>query len=202
MPQLRVGGLALGSARASHKTFMNPRRLIIIGPSGSGKSTVAQAVARELRLPLISMDDYRAKPKSAQYFVEHRKKRVRNFEDPRCWDGNALACILRALIQGDLGFVAEGLHLLAYPEIAALPVTERYYLDVPHRISVDRRKTRHRYLPADESFVLIGEEQTALNVAPQLALPDVIRLDGTASTYVLGSSIIHREFHGATLPAA
>ncbi len=181
---------------------MNPRRIILIGPSGSGKTTVAQAVARELALPLISMDDYRAKPKSAQYFVEHRGQRVRNYEDVRCWDANAIACRLRASIQAGTGFVAEGLHLLAYPAVAALPITERYYLDVPHRVSVARRKTRHRFLPADESFVLIGEQQTALNVAPQLALLDVIRLDGTASTYVIGSSIIHREFHGATLPTA
>lgn len=181
---------------------MNPRRILIIGPSGSGKTTVAQAVARELRLPLISMDDYRAKRKAAQYFVEHHGRQVRNYEDVRMWDGNAIACKLRACIQAGSGFVAEGLHLLAYPEIAALPIAERYYLDVPHRISVARRKTRHRFLPADESFVLIGEQQTALHVAPQLALPDVIRLDGTASTYVTGSSIIHREFHGVTLPAA
>lgn len=181
---------------------MTPRQILIIGPSGSGKTTVAEAVARELAVPFISMDHFRAKPKGAQYYVDHRGRKVRNYEDPRCWDGNAIACKLRACIQAGTGFVAEGLHLLAYPAIAALPITERYYLDVPHRVSVGRRKTRHRFLPADESFVLIGEAQTALHVTPQLAMPDVIRLDGTASTYVTGSSIIHREFHGVTLPAA
>jgi shikimate kinase len=172
---------------------MNTRRIIIVGPSGSGKTTVAEAIARELNLPVVSMDDFRSKGKCVlQFYVDHRGKKVKNFEDPRLWDENAIACKLRACIQAGQGFVAEGNHLLAYPSIAAILDTERYYLDVPHKVSVARRKTRHRYLPADESFILIGEEQTRLIVAPQLAMPDVIRLDGTLHTYVTGSTIIHR----------
>jgi carbohydrate kinase (thermoresistant glucokinase family) len=35
--------------------------LIVAGPSGSGKSVVAEAVARELSLPLIDADDYHSR---------------------------------------------------------------------------------------------------------------------------------------------
>lgn len=176
------------------------RRIIIVGPSGSGKTTIGQALARELKLPLISMDDFRCKmthgcaPK-----VLHGKENIRTYEDPACWDGNAISCKLRAL--APTGFVAEGNHLLMYPQIAAIENTERYYIDVPFSVSVERRKTRHRYLPADVSFNLIGKQETDRVVAPQLTMRGVIRLDGLLSTYALGTEIFHQQFE-STRPLA
>lgn len=155
------------------------RRIIIVGPSGSGKTTVAETVARELGLPLVSMDAFRAKGLRLQFFVEHAGQKVRNYEDPRMWDPNAIACKLRAVIAAGGGFVAEGNHLLRYPEIAGIPHVECFYIDVPHAVSLARRKTRHRYLPADESFALIGEEQTKIQVEPQRHFPGVRVLNGT-----------------------
>lgn len=180
-----------------------PRRIIIVGPSGSGKTTVAEAIARELKLPVVSMDDFRVRNLRRRLLplVEHAGQKIRTYEDPIFWDGHAIGCKLRALVQSGSGFVAEGNHLLHYPDVRAIPDTELYYLDVPFKVSVDRRKTRHRYSPADESFALIGEQETQRWVAPQLACRGIIRLDGTAHTYVTGSSIIHQDFHGATLPA-
>lgn len=168
------------------------RRILIIGPSGSGKTTVAQSVARELNLPLVSMDDFRRKMNNGFPTVLHNNKRVRTHEDPKSWDGHAIFHKLRALLA--TGFVAEGNHLLMYPQIAALEGTERYYIDVPFAVSVERRKTRHRYLPADVSFNLIGEQETARVVAPQLAMPGVVKLDGTRTPYVTATAIIHRQF--------
>jgi shikimate kinase len=167
------------------------RRIVIVGPSGSGKTTLAQAVARELGVPVISMDDFRAKRRAA-ILVAHGKEEVRTFEDPRLWDGNAIACKLRALIAQRSGFVAEGNHLLYYPEIRSLPDLELYYLDVPFQVSVARRRTRHRFSLADESFALIGESETARWVKPQTAARGIRVLDGTEHTYVTGQAIIHQ----------
>lgn len=152
------------------------RRILLIGPSASGKSTVAEILARELRVPVVPMDAFRCK---RMLFVTHEGRQVRNFEDPRMWDDNALACKLRALINSNQGFVAEGLHLLRYPAIAAIPQTERWYLDIPHELALARRKTRHRNLPSDESFAIIGREQTRIHVEPQKDIPDVRVIDGT-----------------------
>lgn len=182
--------------------MITPRRIIIVGPSGSGKTTVAEAIARELKLPVVSMDDFRVRSHRGRSipFVDHDGQKIRTYEDPMFWDGHAIGCKLRALVQAGSGFVAEGNHLLYYPEVRAIADTELYYLDVPFKVSVERRQTRHRHSPADESFALIGEHETQRWVAPQLAARGIIRLDGTASTYVTGSSIIHQDFHGATLP--
>ena len=167
------------------------RRILIVGPSGSGKTTVGQAVARELDVPLISMDDFRSRGVLRKFFVEHPSGRVRNYEDPRMWDGNAIACKLRAFARTGSGFVAEGNHLLYYPEIRTIPETELYYIDVPFEVSLARRKTRHRYLPADESYLLIGASETARWVSPQLAARGIVRLDGTESTHNTAQAIIH-----------
>lgn len=168
------------------------RRIIIVGPSGSGKTTVAQAVARELGVALISMDDFRIRKSNKVLFTARAgAQEVRSWENPGCWDGNAISSKLRAAHQLGVGYVAEGNHLLMYPGIAALDA-ERYYLHVPFKVSLERRRTRHRFLPADESFKLIGVQETARWVAPQQLLPGVVILDGTAHTYVTGQAIIHR----------
>lgn len=167
------------------------RRIIIVGPSGSGKTTVAEVVARELGLPLVSMDAFRARGLRLQFYVDHAGQKVRNYEDPRMWDPNAIACKLRALITTGHGFVAEGNHLLRYPEIAGIPNAEWFYVDVPHAVSLARRKTRHRYLPADESFALIGEEQTKIQVEPQRHFPGVRVLDGTRPPADVAACILY-----------
>lgn len=137
---------------------MNPRRIILVGPSGSGKTTVAQAVARALGVPLFSMDDFRMKGiRSSLITVEHKGRQVRTYEDPQLWDAHAILHKLRACYNAGVGFVAEGNHLLIYHQIAELPGTEKYYIDVPFSVSVARRKTRHRNSESDDSFKLIGE---------------------------------------------
>lgn len=158
---------------------MKPRRILLIGPSASGKTTVAQAIARELGLPVISMDDYRTKLMRSPQYVMHDGEKVRNYESIDNWDANAIQCKLRALCQNGMGFVAEGNHLLQYPAIAAIPDTERYYIDVPFAVSLARRKTRNRGIAPDWSFQKIGERMTAEIVAPQKAFPGVRVLDGT-----------------------
>ncbi len=167
---------------------MTPRRIILVGPSGSGKSTVAEAVARNLGLPCISMDDFRIKMRSL--YVLHRSQRVRTFESPELWDSNAISYKLRACIRANSGFVVEGNHLLHYPAVASIADSERFYLDVPFKVSLARRKTRHRYLAADESFALIGEGETARYVWPQQALPGVMVLDGTKPVANIVSAIL------------
>lgn len=158
---------------------MNLRRIIIVGPSGSGTSSVGREVARELGVPLFSLDEFRARGKRNAPYLAVGGLRVRNFEHPDNWDGNALSFKMLACVRNHGGFVAEGNHLLVYPNVASIAETERFYLDVPFKVSLERRKSRHRYLPADESFALIGEDQTRLWVWPQQALPGITILDGT-----------------------
>lgn len=166
------------------------RQIIIVGPSGSGKTTVAQAIARELGLPLISMDDFRIRKSNKVLFTARAgTQEVRSWENPGCWDGNAISSKLRAAHQLGVGYVAEGNHLLMYSGIAALDA-ERYYLHVPFKVSLQRRKTRHRFLPADESFKLIGESETLRWVAPQQDLPNVVLVDGDNPTYTLVQQIL------------
>ncbi len=170
---------------------MNTRRIIIVGPSGSGKTTVADMVAASSGLPLISMDNFRTRGvRTTKYFVQHNGERVRNFEHPDLWDGNVIAFKLQALIRSGQGFVVEGNHLLHYPAIAAIEATERYYLHVDHAVSVKRRETRHRYSPADESFIRIGQSQTACWVEPQKQLPRVVVIDGSRGTGELANLIM------------
>lgn len=69
-------------------------------------------------------------------------------------------------------------------------VTERFYIDLPFNECVLRRKTRHRYQPADESFILIGEQQTAEIVAPQKLMPDVQVIDGTLDPRIVVQQIL------------
>lgn len=173
---------------------MNPRRILLVGPSGSGKTTVAALISRALGLPVVSMDDFRIRGIRHPPYVMVDGKQIRTYEDPRLWDGHAVACKLMALISAGNGFVAEGNHLLHYAPIAALPDTEHYYLDVPFGVSLDRRKTRHRYLPADESFALIGESETARWIAPQLSHPGIIRLDGLLHPEANAANIVERRF--------
>lgn len=170
-----------------------PRRIIIIGPSGAGKSTVGEIVARELGVPLVSLDDFVIRGARKHQYVEHEGHQIRSYLNPACWDSNAFGCKLSALQFAGSGFVAEGNHLLHYPQIVAIPNTERYYLDVPFGTSLDRRKCRHKFLPADESFAIIGEEETARWVSPQLKAPGVVRLDGRASPEFTAAQIILRQ---------
>ncbi len=154
----------------------DPLRILIIGPSGSGKTTIGEAVARELGLPLLSMDNFRARGLKKKFMVGS----VRNFEDPRMWDGHALACKLRACTQAGAGFVCEGNHLLQYPEIAELSQRAAvFYIDVPFSVSVERRRQRNRGTAADWSFSLIGEAMTKKFVEPQKSAHGLVILDGT-----------------------
>lgn len=159
------------------------RCILIVGPSGSGKTTVAEIVARELGVPLISMDDFRVRRRWPLY-VDSAKK-LRTFESPLLWDGRAIACKLRACIQAGSGFVTEGNHLLYYPEIAALPDVECFYLNVPFAVSLKRRQARHRGTEADRAFALVGESEIKRYVLPQRSVPGITVLDGT--THVANS---------------
>lgn len=169
------------------------RSILIVGPSGSGKTTVGEAVARELGLPLLSMDSFRAKGLRKQFHVEHAGEKVRNYEDPRMWDGHALACKLRACVQAGSGFVCEGNHLLQYPEIAELSQRAAvFYVDVPFSVSVERRRQRNRGTAADWSFALIGEAMTKKFVEPQKSAHGLVILDGTKPTADLVAAIVDR----------
>jgi shikimate kinase len=165
--------------------------ILIVGPSGSGKTTVGEAVARELGLPLLSMDSFRAKGLRKQFHVEHGGEKVRNYEDPRMWDGHALACKLRACVQAGSGFVCEGNHLLQYPEIAELSQRAAvFYVDVPFSVSVARRKQRNRGTAADWAFAIIGEEMTKWFVEPQKSAHGLVILDGTKPSADLVAAIL------------
>ncbi len=171
---------------------MKPQRIIIVGPSGSGKSTVGDMVAASSGVRCFSMDDFRARGmRATRFMVWHGNEKIRNYEHPDLWDGRALAMKLEALIASGLGFVVEGNHLLHYPEIASLaPSCELFYIHVDHKTSVARRETRHRYSPADESFVKIGEAETARWVEPQKQFPKICVLDGTRSIGSIVMSIL------------
>lgn len=171
---------------------MKPRRIIIVGPSGSGKSTIGDMVAAGSGVPLLCMDDFRMRrSRMPKFVVQIGKRNVRNYEHPDLWDGRAIAMKLSALIIAGKGFVVEGNHLLYYPEIGALSEgCELYYLHVDHATSVARRKTRHRYLPADESFMKIGEAETARWVIPQKNFPGMVVFDGSRSTGALAGAIL------------
>ena len=172
---------------------MTPRRILLVGPSSSGKTTVAEMVAHELGLPLVSLDDFIIRGSRKHHYVDHEGHQIRSYQNPACWDFHAFGCKLSALLYAGSGFVAEGNHLLHYPQVAAIPETERYYIDVPYGVSLDRRKSGHKFLPADESFAIIGEEETARWVAPQLKMPGVIRLDGRASCEFTAAKVILRQ---------
>lgn len=166
------------------------RRIILVGPSGSGKTSLAHELSRLLNLPVVSMDDFRAKsyPKQQFPYVWIKGQRIRNYESPTCWDPVAISSKLRTMSQRGEGWIAEGNHLLVYPAVAELE-SERYYLDVPFEVSLERRKSRHRFSPADESFAAIGREQTQLWVAPQRLLPGVVTFDGRRPTEWLAGQI-------------
>lgn len=172
---------------------MNPRRILLVGPSGSGKTTIGQIVSMAIGVPLLSMDDFRTRGvRSTKYWIAAGKEKIRNFEHPDLWDGRAIAMKLEALIRAGNGFVIEGNHLLHYPQIAALaPRCDLFYLHVDHAMSVARRRTRHRYSPADESFIQIGEVETARWVVPQKLFPGIHVIDGTRSTGRLADRILN-----------
>lgn len=134
------------------------------------------------------MDDFRVNGRIMPLFVEHAGKKVRNYEDPRMWDENALAHKLRAC--ADTGFVCEGNHLLRYPSIAALADTERYYIDIPFEVSLARRKTRNRGTAPDWSFALIGKMMTKVIVEPQKDWPRVRVIDGQLTTDEIVAGIV------------
>jgi len=154
-------------------------------------------VSDALGCSLISMDDFRSRGVGrTKYFTQHNGEKIRNYEHPDLWDGLAITHKLRAFIRDGLGFVAEGNHLLHYPGIAELAQHwEIVYLAVDHATSVVRRKTRHRYSPADESFIRNGALQTALWVEPQKFLPRVRIIDGTFALDVIASLILRHEAH-------
>jgi hypothetical protein len=145
---------------------------------------VGEADARELGVAFFSMDEFRAK---GMFYVQHAGKNVRNFEDPKLWDKNALSHKLRAAFAK--GFVCEGNHLLVYPQIAELNC-ERFYLDCDFATSLARRKTRNRGTAPDWSFAIVGESQTALHVTPQKTMPGVRVLDATRPAAELVGEIL------------
>jgi len=163
------------------------RRIVIVGPSASGKTTLATAIAQELGCPMLSMDDYRQR---GMYFVQHEGRKVRNYEDPRGWDANAIMCKLRVLCNVGQGFVAEGNHLLRYPDIAAIPEIETYYIDLSFATCLSRRKTRNRGTEPDWSFAQIGRRMTCEIVYPQRDVPGIRILDGTLPTAELARRIL------------
>lgn len=184
---------------------MNPRRIIIVGPSGGGKTALAEALARELGIPVISMDEYRVRSNRTPIMTEVAGRKVRNYEHPHYWDSNSVACKLRACIQAGAGFIAEGNHLLTYPAIAALAADESngielYYLDVPFAVSLERRTHRNRGTLADQAFAIIGEQETAKWVTPQKAIPGVRVLDGTALTTDTTATILQPELSQTNIP--
>lgn len=177
------------------------RRILLIGPSGAGKSTIGEIIARELSVPLISLDDFRIRGCKKHHYVEHEGKQIRSYLHPGCYDQNAIACKLMALVYAGSGFVAEGNHLLQYVQIAAIPEAERYYIDIPFGVSLDRRKSAHKALPWDESFAIIGDMETAQWVSPQLKMPGVVRLDGRSAPEFTAAQILLRQ-SGQSTPAS
>lgn len=154
---------------------MHPHlHLFVAGPSGSGKSTLAQLAAERLGLPVLCLDDaFIARPRR---YVDTPGGRVRNYEDPLCYDGPGVA---RQAGDTHSGAVLEGFCLFRYPEIMAL-AGPKFYLDVPFPVCLARRQARRPQRPSDTSFALIGEQLTDEHVAPQRSLEGVTVLDGSA----------------------
>lgn len=146
--------------------------LLISGPSASGKSTLARAAANALQRPLILLDNYFIP--EPRRFVKTASGLVRNYEDPRSYDGDEVARLARA---HPSGAVLEGFCLLAYPSVMSLPGL-RFYLDVPFDVCVERRRARRPQRRSDASFFLIGRDETARHVESQKHLPGVVVING------------------------
>ncbi len=146
--------------------------ILIAGPSASGKSSLANAVAAALRVPCLSLDDYFIrKPRS---FVETPTGPIRTFERPYLYDGARLA---KDVLAHPAGVVAEGFCLFNYPEIMALTAS-RFYLDVAFSVCLARRLARRPRRVSDQSFQIVGEQETNAFVIPQQHLDGVHVLDG------------------------
>lgn len=163
-------------------------RIVIVGPSCSGKTTVARYVSGALGLPLVSMDGFRVSGR--RYFVDVAGREVRTFEHPQLWNERRIGFALTEEL--DRGFVAEGNHLLRYPEIASIPNLQCFYLDLPWESVIARRRDRARMNAADESFILVGELETAKYVLPQKDHPGIRILDARKSAPDLMREIIGR----------
>ena len=149
-----------------------PLQIQIAGPSASGKSTLARLAAEHLGLPVFCLDEFFI-PRPARY-VSTPDGPVRNYEDPRSYDGARMA---RRIEESGGPAVAEGFCLFAYPEVMAAPAV-RFYLDVPFPVCARRRSARSPARPSDRSFALIGKDESARHVEPQKHLPGVTVLNG------------------------
>ena len=154
-----------------------PLHVLIAGPSASGKSTLARAVGLALRRRVLSLDDFFDRTQPC-FYVETAQGPVRTYEDPRSYDGAALA---RQAEESAGGVVIEGLSLFLYPAIQALPA-HWFYVDVPFATCLERRLARKPARRSDLSFQLVGEAESARHVGPQARLPGVVVLDGLRPT--------------------
>ncbi len=156
----------------------------IAGPSGSGKSTVATAVANQLELYCLKLDDYYI-PRSMAY-VKTAGGSVRTFERPSLYNGAQLAF---DAAQIGAGCVMEGFCLFSYPQIVAM-TAHRFYIDLPFATCFARRMARTPRRPSDRSFEVVGEQETETYVVPQKLIPGVVTVDGRTSSDEVKAAII------------
>lgn len=174
---------------------MHTRRLLLVGPSGSGKTTLAESLASRFSVPVIAMEEFRMRLNRNVPFVMHAGQQVRAYDHPVYFDANAISHKMLAQIRARRGFIVEGAHLLQYPAIAHMAADdianiEVVYLDIPHAVTLERRRRNNKGTLHDESFALIGESETAKHVTPQKLMPGVRVLDATRPVAELLAAIV------------
>lgn len=155
---------------------MKAHRILIAGPSCSGKTTLAVEYAKATGIQVFSLDSFRSRTKR---YVQINGVEWRDYENPDCWHGRAFAQML-ATQQGP--FIAEGTCLFRYREVIDWLDADRYYVDVPFAVSLERRRARARNKQADETFAATGENGLIRWVEPQKLIPYMRILDGLMPT--------------------
>lgn len=150
-------------------------RIGIAGPSCSGKSTLARLLAASLGAERLCLDDFYLSRHPRRY-VESGGARVRSFEHPQAYDGEAL---LRWVGGQDGPVVAEGFLLFLYPGSEAI-FDRMIFVDLPWEEIVARRSARKGQNAAkvEASFSAIGRGEWELFGARQRDLPGVTVIDG------------------------
>jgi hypothetical protein len=169
----------------------------IAGPSCSGKSTVASQVAHALSGTLLHLDGRWVSGALKPVVSGHR-----SYERPHQYDGASLLRDALEALGRNPPVVIEGFLLFCYPGIAEA-CTHRFFLGVPHRELVARRRTRAtaggdaawgpcggRNPDADTAWLAHGREEWERFGAPQASIPGMHVIDASRPASQATSSVM------------